>query len=190
VRDTAAKSVDCGGIGGEDDAVEERASDDRAARLPELRPNVVKSNSEDRSRAYRRGRIAVGREADSGERARRVGELQDPGRALRTCLDNTDREGNHDQSRCQRPDPPKGHALHLLEVERTSISHGPPVIEVAYRIAGRAPTPTAIYVLVLSGALLADLIHNFGHALTAIPIGLRSSSAARAESAGLESRWC
>jgi len=31
---------------------------------------------------------------------------------------------------------------------------------------------TAIYVLVLSVALLADLIHNFGDALTAIPLGL------------------
>ena len=31
---------------------------------------------------------------------------------------------------------------------------------------------TAIYVLVLSVALLADLIHNFGDAMTAIPLGL------------------
>jgi cation diffusion facilitator family transporter len=35
-----------------------------------------------------------------------------------------------------------------------------------------AATQTAIYVLVLSVALLADLIHNFGDALTAIPLGL------------------
>jgi cation diffusion facilitator family transporter len=35
-----------------------------------------------------------------------------------------------------------------------------------------AVAQTAIYVLVLSVALLADLIHNFGDALTAIPLGL------------------
>ncbi len=35
-----------------------------------------------------------------------------------------------------------------------------------------AITQTAIYVLVISVALLADLIHNFGDALTAIPLGL------------------
>src|SRR6266566_6032805 len=35
-----------------------------------------------------------------------------------------------------------------------------------------AAAQTAIYVLVLSVALLADLIHNFGDALTAIPLGL------------------
>jgi Co/Zn/Cd efflux system component len=35
-----------------------------------------------------------------------------------------------------------------------------------------AGAQTAIYVLVLSVALLADLIHNFGDALTAIPLGL------------------
>jgi cation diffusion facilitator family transporter len=35
-----------------------------------------------------------------------------------------------------------------------------------------AAAQTAIYVMVLSVALLADLIHNFGDALTAIPLGL------------------
>ena|SRR5579859_1585878 len=35
-----------------------------------------------------------------------------------------------------------------------------------------AAAQTAIYVFVLSVALLADLIHNFGDALTAIPLGL------------------
>jgi cation diffusion facilitator family transporter len=35
-----------------------------------------------------------------------------------------------------------------------------------------AAAQTVIYVLVLSVALLADLIHNFGDALTAIPLGL------------------
>jgi cation diffusion facilitator family transporter len=35
-----------------------------------------------------------------------------------------------------------------------------------------AAAQTAIYVLVLSVALLADLLHNFGDALTAIPLGL------------------
>jgi cation diffusion facilitator family transporter len=35
-----------------------------------------------------------------------------------------------------------------------------------------AVAQTAIYVFVLSVALLADLIHNFGDALTAIPLGL------------------
>ena len=35
-----------------------------------------------------------------------------------------------------------------------------------------AAAQTAIYVLVLSVALLADLIHNFGDALTALPLGL------------------
>lgn len=35
-----------------------------------------------------------------------------------------------------------------------------------------AAAQTAIYALVLSVALLADLIHNFGDALTAIPLGL------------------
>jgi len=35
-----------------------------------------------------------------------------------------------------------------------------------------AAAQTAIYVVVLSVALLADLIHNFGDALTAIPLGL------------------
>jgi divalent metal cation (Fe/Co/Zn/Cd) transporter len=35
-----------------------------------------------------------------------------------------------------------------------------------------ATAQTAIYVVVLSVALLADLIHNFGDALTAIPLGL------------------
>lgn len=35
-----------------------------------------------------------------------------------------------------------------------------------------AGAQTAIYVVVLSVALLADLIHNFGDALTAIPLGL------------------
>jgi len=35
-----------------------------------------------------------------------------------------------------------------------------------------AAAQTAIYVLVLSVALLADLIHNFGDALTAVPLGL------------------
>jgi cation diffusion facilitator family transporter len=35
-----------------------------------------------------------------------------------------------------------------------------------------AVAQTAIYVTVLSVALLADLIHNFGDALTAIPLGL------------------
>jgi divalent metal cation (Fe/Co/Zn/Cd) transporter len=35
-----------------------------------------------------------------------------------------------------------------------------------------AVAQTAIYILVLSVALLADLIHNFGDALTAIPLGL------------------
>src|SRR6476619_184128 len=46
-----------------------------------------------------------------------------------------------------------------------------------------ATAQTAIYVLVLSVALLADLIHNFGDALTAIPLGLafflRSARGAR-----------
>ncbi len=35
-----------------------------------------------------------------------------------------------------------------------------------------AAAQTAIYALVLSVALLADLIHNFGDALTAVPLGL------------------
>jgi cation diffusion facilitator family transporter len=35
-----------------------------------------------------------------------------------------------------------------------------------------AAAQTAIYILVLSVALLADLIHNFGDALTALPLGL------------------
>jgi cation diffusion facilitator family transporter len=35
-----------------------------------------------------------------------------------------------------------------------------------------AAAQTAIYVMVLSVALLADLIHNFGDALTALPLGL------------------
>ena len=35
-----------------------------------------------------------------------------------------------------------------------------------------AAAQTAIYVVVLSVALLADVIHNFGDALTAIPLGL------------------
>jgi cation diffusion facilitator family transporter len=35
-----------------------------------------------------------------------------------------------------------------------------------------AAAQTAIYVVVLSVALLADLIHNFGDALTALPLGL------------------
>lgn len=35
-----------------------------------------------------------------------------------------------------------------------------------------AAAQTAIYVFVLSVALLADLIHNFGDALTALPLGL------------------
>ena len=35
-----------------------------------------------------------------------------------------------------------------------------------------AAAQTTIYVLVLSVALLADLIHNFGDALTAVPLGL------------------
>lgn len=39
-------------------------------------------------------------------------------------------------------------------------------------LAFTAAAQTAIYVLVLSVALLADLIHNFGDALTAIPLGL------------------
>jgi cation diffusion facilitator family transporter len=39
-------------------------------------------------------------------------------------------------------------------------------------LTGTAVAQTAIYVLVLSVALLADLIHNFGDALTAIPLGL------------------
>jgi divalent metal cation (Fe/Co/Zn/Cd) transporter len=38
-----------------------------------------------------------------------------------------------------------------------------------------AAAQTAIYVVVLSVALLADLIHNFGDALTAIPLGLAFS---------------
>ena len=39
-------------------------------------------------------------------------------------------------------------------------------------LAVTAAAQTAIYVVVLSVALLADLIHNFGDALTAIPLGL------------------
>ena len=39
-------------------------------------------------------------------------------------------------------------------------------------LTATAVAQTAIYVLVLSVALLADLIHNFGDALTAIPLGL------------------
>jgi cation diffusion facilitator family transporter len=39
-------------------------------------------------------------------------------------------------------------------------------------LTATAAAQTAIYVLVLSVALLADLIHNFGDALTAIPLGL------------------
>jgi cation diffusion facilitator family transporter len=39
-------------------------------------------------------------------------------------------------------------------------------------LAVTATAQTAIYVVVLSVALLADLIHNFGDALTAIPLGL------------------
>lgn len=39
-------------------------------------------------------------------------------------------------------------------------------------LAITAAAQTAIYVVVLSVALLADLIHNFGDALTAIPLGL------------------
>jgi cation diffusion facilitator family transporter len=35
-----------------------------------------------------------------------------------------------------------------------------------------AAAQTAVYVVVLSVALLADLIHNFGDALTAVPLGL------------------
>jgi cation diffusion facilitator family transporter len=35
-----------------------------------------------------------------------------------------------------------------------------------------AVAQTAIYIMVLSVALLADLIHNFGDAMTAIPLGL------------------
>src|ERR1043165_3384975 len=35
-----------------------------------------------------------------------------------------------------------------------------------------AAAQTAIYVMVLSVALLADLIHNFGDAMTAIPLGI------------------
>jgi cation diffusion facilitator family transporter len=50
-------------------------------------------------------------------------------------------------------------------------------------LTATAAAQTAIYVVVLSVALLADLIHNFGDALTAIPLGLafflRSSRAER-----------
>jgi divalent metal cation (Fe/Co/Zn/Cd) transporter len=47
-----------------------------------------------------------------------------------------------------------------------------------------ATVQTVIYALTISVALLADLIHNFGDALTAIPLGSRSSSAASAGSGG------
>jgi cation diffusion facilitator family transporter len=50
-------------------------------------------------------------------------------------------------------------------------------------LTATAAAQTAIYVLVLSVALLADLIHNFGDALTALPLGLafflRSASGER-----------
>jgi Co/Zn/Cd efflux system component len=47
-----------------------------------------------------------------------------------------------------------------------------------------------IYSRTLSVALLADLIHNFGDALTAIPLGLASSSAASAANGSPGSRSC
>jgi uncharacterized low-complexity protein len=53
-----------------------------------------------------------------------------------------------------------------------------------------AVAQTLIYALTLSVALLADLIHNFGDASTAIRSASRSSSAARAANGSPGSRSC
>jgi len=82
-------------------------------------------------------------------------------------------------------DPHRGHEFEELDHDHDH-SHGPFVDRSIIRsragikavslslavLTVTAAAQTAIYVLVLSVALLADLIHNFGDALTAIPLGL------------------
>jgi len=56
-------------------------------------------------------------------------------------------------------------------------------------LALTAIAQAAIYVLTDSVALLADLIHNAGDALTAVPLGSRSSFEAGGSKDGLDTRW-
>jgi cation diffusion facilitator family transporter len=65
--------------------------------------------------------------------------------------------------------------VHGPFVDRSSIRSRAGIKAVSLSLAVLAATAAAqaaIYVLVLSVALLADLIHNFGDALTAFPLGL------------------
>jgi len=80
-------------------------------------------------------------------------------------------EGAHDHTHEKEHDHGHSHGL----VDRSILRSRAGIKAVSLSLAVltvTAAAQTAIYVLVLSVALLADLIHNFGDALTAIPLGL------------------
>jgi cation diffusion facilitator family transporter len=83
-----------------------------------------------------------------------------------------------------RDDPAHGHSHGLIERSIVRSRAGLRAVGISLAVLGAtAVIQAAIYVATGSIALLADLIHNFGDALTAIPLGtaflLRSSRAER-----------
>src|SRR6185436_18089639 len=73
-------------------------------------------------------------------------------------------EDNHERGHSHGPFVDRSIIRSLAGIKAVSLS----LVVLTFTAAAQ----TAIYVLVLSVALLADLIHNFGDALTAIPLGL------------------
>src|SRR5712692_10303223 len=83
-------------------------------------------------------------------------------------------EGPHDNDEhVQEHEDGRGHSHGLVDRSILRSRAGIKAVSLSLAVLTvTAAAQTAIYVLVLSVALLADLIHNFGDALTAIPLGL------------------
>ncbi len=99
-----------------------------------------------------------------------------------------DHDHAHDGHRHTPDDPQHGHSHGLVHESIKRSREGVRAVLVSLGVLGLAAVAqTVVFVLSGSVALLADLIHNFGDALTAVPLGIaflmRSERAER--SAGL-----
>jgi cation diffusion facilitator family transporter len=93
-------------------------------------------------------------------------------------------EGPHSHAHSHTPSPGHGHSHGLVDASIRRSRAGLRAVLASLAVLGAAAAlQTLVFVLSGSVALLADLIHNFGDALTAVPLGvaflLRSERAER-----------
>jgi cation diffusion facilitator family transporter len=101
-----------------------------------------------------------------------------------TPTSQTHRHGPDDDHGGQRHDGEQGHSHGLIDESVKRSREGIRAVSISLAVLGLAAlAQTVVFIASGSIALLADLIHNFGDALTAVPLGvafaLRSATAER-----------